>query len=456
VLQILIASAIALELFAQGCGPRAGGAAEESDETVRPGLVARFEEASWRAEELERNGSFYLAAREWAKVISLGQQVFKANDWRLREPELRLKFVQQMEALPADKYVEALQAQSDFKRAMTAFRVKGNGNETITFAEKARDGWQRIGAENTVKYLNTLTLIAKAYELQGASSSAIEAYQQELALSERVLGKCHPTLVLRRSNLGGVMTGSPRFYEAEPLLRTAFSAASEDYQRVGGEDESVVETYVICCRNMAGFHYWLDELAEAEQVYTRALDAVQARSTMREKSAVLLADLASTRLRQERPQDALRVATRAVELTKAAYHKEHVNSGVSVLLFADANLAANDPVRAEELLREAEQVLRLHENDPSKWPAAYTGVRAKLCLKKDQTHEAQQLLTAFLVRSEARFGPEHPALIRPLRTLAETKTALGLQPEAESLQRRAEQIEARREEYKRTRSIRRS
>ena len=158
-----------------------------------------------------------------------------------------------------------------------------------------------------------------------------------------------------------------------------------------------------------------DRDEEAELSLRRALALVAPESA---QHAECLNGLAAVLLRRREPDEAQRLASRALRIWERLFGRDSVQSINGLNSLADAHLLRGEVAEAERLLRRADRVAAL-ENASATVRAAVAVRRGVLWLSQGRYAEAESVLERSLELAEEGAGADHPVLVHIARVLSQ-------------------------------------
>jgi tetratricopeptide (TPR) repeat protein len=196
--------------------------------------------------------------------------------------------------------------------------------------------------EPTGRLMNQLGLLLNA---KGLFAEAEGLYRRSLEIGQASLGKDHPKVAVRLSNLAQLLQATNRLAEAEPLIRHALDI---DRAAFGNEHPRIA----LDLNNLAGFLLTTNRLAEAEPLMRRALDIDQAAfGNEHPRVAVQLNNLAQLLKATSRLAEAEPLMRRALDIDQTAFGNEHPNVARDLNNLAGLLQATNRLDEAEPLMR---------------------------------------------------------------------------------------------------------
>jgi len=169
---------------------------------------------------------------------------------------------------------------------------------------------------STARNLNNL---AELYRSQGRYSEAEPLYKRALNIEEKALGKDHPSTANTLNNLAVLYESEGRYTEAEPLYKRAL----EITEKTLGKEHSLT---AIGLNNLAELYRLQSRYSEAEPLYKRAL-AIDEKVLGKEHpiSATTLNNLAEMYREQGRYDEAEPLYKQALDIWERTLGSEHPN-----------------------------------------------------------------------------------------------------------------------------------
>ena len=246
-----------------------------------------------------------------------------------------------------------------------------------------------------------------------------------------------PNLATSLDRLANLYYAQGRYAEAEPL----FTRALDIYERQLGTDHPAVATSL---NNLAYLYQALGRYTEAEPFYTRALD-LRERQLGADHPAVAnsLNNLASLYESQGRYTEAEPLGTRALNICERQLGADHPAVATSLNNLASLYESQGRYTEAEPLFTRA---LDIYERRlGADHPAVATSLNnlAYLYQAQGRYTEAEPLGTHALNIRERQLGADHPDVATSLNNLASLYESQGRYTEAEPLYTRALDIRER-------------
>jgi CHAT domain-containing protein/tetratricopeptide (TPR) repeat protein len=311
--------------------------------------------------------------------------------------------------------------------------------------------------------------LAVALAEDGRDAEAEPILRKLLAGAEARLGDGHPVTSRYRINLAHVLASLRRFDEARELAAHAVNALERiegqelwltdalvcvgTIDRFTGHDRAAVPSLrrALALReaHLPAEHpqviqLWADlsgvlgdEPAEAERYARRAVDAAErVLGADSPQVAQYLAILAELLAGTEQEYDAVKLLRRALTIFGAHLGPDHIETCACALDLARMLGYSGDPEAARQLL---DQNLPRVESGLTTAPERWRKLRRRVATALEVTGafaEAEGWIRPRIEESTAVFGPDSPALVSDLKTLANLLLAQGRLGEAEASLRR--------------------
>ncbi len=156
-------------------------------------------------------------------------------------------------------------------KAGTMARTIGNYNSAQKWLEQLlsirEKGGEKKGGEEKEKNINLAMAqneMAFLYDEQGKYEVAESLYQRSLAITEKVLGKGHPSVAATLNNLAGLYKAQGKYKTAEPLYQRDLKIT----EKAMGKDHLSVATTL---NNLAELYQAQGKYEVAEPLYQRSL-----------------------------------------------------------------------------------------------------------------------------------------------------------------------------------------
>ncbi len=291
--------------------------------------------------------------------------------------------------------------------------------------------WQDSRLSYAASQLGSFLLHAAQY------AEADPLLRRSLEIMERSLGKDHPEVAIRLSNLAQLLKDTNRLAEAEPLMRRSLEIVersfSKDHARVA-----------IPLNNLAHLLQATNRLAEAEPLMRRSLE-IDERSFGEDHPdvAIRLNNLAHLLQATNRLAEAEPLMRRSLEIDERSFGKDHPRvasrlNNLAQLLQATSRLAEAEPLMRRSLEIDERSFGRDHPN-----VARDLSNLAALLQATNRRAEAEPLMRRSLEIDERSLGKDHPKVALALNNLAQLFKSTNRLSEAEPLMRRSLEIDER-------------
>ena len=210
---------------------------------------------------------------------------------------------------------------------------------------------RRSRSEEHPQYIRHLVRLATVTHDLGETNAAEQLFRRAVALNQRVLGPEHPETIDTLSTMGFFLMETGRLDEAQQV----FTQVLETNRRVRGPTHSYVGNDL---ENLGRLAYRRREFARAEQYFDDAL------RIYREKLppthgfiATTLTLLGRTRLELQRPKDAQRSLTEAVEAWRVEYGENSAGYANASAALARSRALQGNYAAAEPAMLKAYPIL---------------------------------------------------------------------------------------------------
>jgi CHAT domain-containing protein/Tfp pilus assembly protein PilF len=254
--------------------------------------------------------------------------------------------------------------------------------------------------------------LALAYTHQGRHAEAEALLKRALDIEEKVHGPYHARVATDLNNLANLYFEQGRYTEAEALLKQALGID----RKVHGPEHPHLAYRL---NNLATLYTQQGRYAEAEPYHKQAL-------AIREKAlgeghpdvGVSCRGLAYTYSAENRDAEAEPFFRRALTIQEKTLGSDHPE--LALVLYGLANVYRREGryVEAESLCRRALGIYRKKFGDEHPCVAMGLSYLARLYAKQDRFDEAEPLYKQALAIAEKTRGPEHPDTARTLYDLA--------------------------------------
>ena len=270
---------------------------------------------------------------------------------------------------------------------------------------------------------------------RGDGSGAEMLLRQALEGKERALGADHESLGPVLVDLALVLLSQGRMAEMESFLRRGLAiddAADGDQPEVGRRLRRVTTL-----RLLASVRASVGDAAEAETLLRRAVRVSEAAPKLGgPDGADVLIGLGKLLVERGAIDEGEKFARRALRIYEKVSGPRRTQRVDALLTLAAVRMARRELAEALALLRRAGRVAELEGARPALRAAAAAHMGA-LWMAHGRPNEAEPFLERGLELGERAVGPDHPALIRVLQTLADCYRIRNRPDEAEALYQRA-------------------
>lgn len=265
--------------------------------------------------------------------------------------------------------------------------------------------------------------------------------RESLAGRERALGPAHESLGPVLGDLALVLLSQGRMAEAEDVLRQGLAiddAADGHEPKVGRRLRRLMALRLLASARAAA-----GDTAEAERLLRRAVRVSEAAPRLGgPDGAGVLVGLGKLLVDRGALDEGERLARRALRIYEKEPGPRRVERVDALLTLAAARMARREVAGALTLLRRAGRVAELENARPA-LRAATAAHMGALWMVRGRYEEAEPSLEQGLELGERAVGPDHPALIRVLQTLADCYRLRNRADDAEALYRRAYDMASR-------------
>jgi len=290
---------------------------------------------------------------------------------------------------------------------------------------------ERVQGPQSFEVAVCLRRLGEVHEAQHCPKEAAAAYKRSLEIAEKLAGPDNPNVAMAMEDLALVYAELKRDAEAEALLKRSLAIRI----KVLGTDHLHTGAGSI---NLAWFYSRRERPAEAEPLFRRAV-AIYAKhtgpgSTQTEQA---LRGLAGIYEQQLRYADAEACHRQALEMSKTAHGRMHNRTCVCLNNLASVCALQGRYAEAEGLYREALEISETVNGPEHVDTAANLNNLAGLYINLGRYAEVETLYRRALGIFRKAMGPEHGITAIALNNLAHLYGALGRYAEAEMLHKQA-------------------
>lgn len=276
---------------------------------------------------------------------------------------------------------------------------------------------------------------------RGDWSGAEILLREALAGRERALGAVHESLGPVLGDLALALMSQGRMAEVESVLRRGL-AIDDAADRLQPTMERRLRR-LTALRLLASARAAAGDVAEAEKLLRRAGRVTEAAPGIGGlDGAAVLVGLAKLLVERGALDEGERFAHRALRIYEKETGPRRAERVDALLTLAAARMARHEVTGALALLRRAGRVAAL-ENARPELQAATAAHMGALWMARGRYEEAEPFLEQGLELGERAVGPDHPALIRVLQTLADCYRLRNRGDDAEVLYGRAYDMASR-------------
>jgi eukaryotic-like serine/threonine-protein kinase len=291
---------------------------------------------------------------------------------------------------------------------------KGAYPEAAALLREATDISGRLGGKESDDYLTSLHNFAGAQIDMGDLDGAAISEREVLATRQKIWGHDHPDTAYPLNNLGWILLEQGRWQEAEPLLRENVEITRKVSTVPGPR-------YAGALANLGRALEQKGDFAGAAADYDQALRILTDNERQESwNSAKILIYQSQLELDSGHPQDAIRLATRALRMQTSLGGDSNPQRASGLLALGLANLLAGDPGAAEDVFRGA-FAIRQRTFPPSHSELLIAQVRlSEALLDENRPQDALALLNPAVAAAEMAPYP------LPIWRMAELRVVRGL------------------------------
>ncbi len=272
---------------------------------------------------------------------------------------------------------------------------KGAYPEAATLLREEVDIMARKHGTQSQDYLVSLHNLAGAHIDMGDLEGAAKSEREVLATRERIWGLNHPDTAYSLNNLGWIYLEQGKWQEAEPLLRDNVEVTRKAEEVPGVRLVSALANWGRVLQQKGDLSGAAESFEQAQHVLASAGKSDSW------TGAAVLAYQALLALDRKQDDDAIRLATNAVQLEKklGGDNNPHLASGELCLGLTE--LVAGNAAAAEAAFRGAVEI-RKHTFPATHRELLFAQVRlAEAVLGEDRTQDAADLMQILMTNAEA-------------------------------------------------------
>ncbi|KAJ5416976.1 uncharacterized protein N7487_000526 [Penicillium crustosum] len=254
------------------------------------------------------------------------------------------------------------------------------------FAAMSRKQRMKIGGAEDKDTLNSTTILAEAYRIEGRWEEAEQLQVQVMETRKTKLGVDHPDTLSSMANLASTYSNQGRWEEAEQLQVQVMETSKT---KLGVDHPDTLSSIA----NLASTYWNQGRWKEAEQLQVQVIETRKTKLGVDHPSTLSsMANLASTYWNQGRWEEAEQLQVQVMETRKTKLGVDHPDT-----LSSMANLAST-------------------YSNQGRW------------------EEAEQLQVQVMETSKTKLGVDHPSTLTSMANLASTYSNQGRWEEAEQLE----------------------
>lgn len=306
---------------------------------------------------------------------------------------------------------------SDYYKMSQEALQKRDFENALKYAELSRkDAEIKFGPDNKMN-INIYWLIGKIYFYKGNYNEAIQNYELEKQLIEKLNGKQDLNYARSLNNLFVCYSSIGRGNDAENILIEAI----EIKKSVGGDKDT---SYAKSLNNLGMFYYDKGKYIESEKYLLEALEIKTSKLSKNDPSTALtMMNLGMLYEGLGNRNDAVKYLENAYQIMKSALPKSHPDRTKTAFQLASLYVANNKKELADKITQENILDTKNTEMSVDIANSIYNFAQLQVRLQNDLA--AEKALSEALPKVKAKLGMGHPLYSKMIKLLGITKWIIG-------------------------------
>lgn len=303
-----------------------------------------------------------------------------------------------------------------YKMSMESLQKRDFEN-ALKYAELSEQESIKVHGPESKMNINIAGLYGKIYFYQGNYEKAIEFYEKEKNLIEKLNGKADLSYARALNNLFVCYSSIGRGNEAEGILVESI----EIKKSVGGDKDT---SYAKSLNNLAMFYYEKGKYPEAEKLLVEALEIKKSKLSPNDHSTALtMMNLGMLYEGLGNRTNAVTYLEDAYAIMKTSLDKSHPDRSKTAFQLASLYVLVGKKDLADKITKENSNDMSSGEMTVDVANSIYNYAQLQVRLKKEDL--AKKALTDAIPKVKVKLGMRHPLYSKMIKLLGITKWMTG-------------------------------